>query len=483
MLRKQRTVAIPKSEIDFMVQEFYCHDSAVLQSLGSHHQEMRWNIVAGLGTPPLELKIMTDGGLVHSTKVGVVAGLDEAGRPRQVFPLPGPNGHTKEKLKEDVRWSQKFRGSVADLNKKHFYEVRLPDQLGGYRWNLATVTHQRMDYVEAVVAMTDQYETAREVHFPAVAMADVREAASKKPLSCPERVLSLEVPKANPLHATLAVDGEPITHFFGRPTPPPSKEASSNFAAGTQTLRLKVDKARKRCTGNFSTECLSDFLKSEVQLVESQSTRLKHTWTISLGQTAEHVIEIEKKWSMSKIVTVSVDGSRMVEAKAEDLECPTHEFVCNFCLVGERFLEFEVHETNADGIVLDSTGVARSRMKVMKHCSVHIPDENDFNTAVLLVEGVPFSLMQDSRKPKPGDSIDIAPEVLLSVYGIRVPFKVNEAAHAGLQNITDSLVGFLVSGGNSSSAVSIGSPLNIFAYCSGAPADSTVDAHALPTAH
>jgi hypothetical protein len=57
------------------------------------------------------------------------------------------------------------------------------------------------------------------VKYPAVERTNLREASTGKPLVIPEDAFILEVPKRDPLHATLRMaNGDFVTHHFGRPS-------------------------------------------------------------------------------------------------------------------------------------------------------------------------------------------------------------------------------------------------------------------------
>jgi hypothetical protein len=415
-----------------------------MKTLGSHHKEMKWILRAGTETTPIEVRVTVDQSALGSAKVGVVFGVDETGKPLQVFPPLGPNSHATGKLNEDFHWSLKFYGSLKNLGKKGFYEVRQMEQ-GCERWYPATVVRQhRADLVEAVLHLPTQSGESRECSFPLVPLTDVRDFASKEPIALPERVLSIEVPKANPLHALLAVDGEPCTHFFGRPTPAPSRAGSQD----DQVLRLKVDQERQNCTGNFGALVLEDFLRVPPQLVKApEASKQKCSWSVALGHFADHVFEIEKQYK-TKTLTLTVDGKCLADATAEELDCAGSEWECKFRLMGERTLEFEVHETNADGDALDSTGVVPYTVKVDKEVVIKVPDDKDFTTATLTVGGIsPMDMRQKTIQAK-GETVQVSPQGLFSTYNISVPNKVNADAATGFSAVGRSILNAGVNSAN-----------------------------------
>jgi hypothetical protein len=418
------------------VEQYCVHDGAIMKTLGSHHQEMKWVLRVGTETTPIEIKVTVDQSALGNTKVGVVFGVDEAGKPLQVFPPLGPNYHATGKLNEDFHHSLKFYGSLKHLGKNGIYEVRQVEQ-GVERWYPAKVVRQhRADLVEAVLHMPSQSGETRECSFPLVPLTDVRDSASKEPIALPERVLSIEVPMANPFHSLLAVDGEPCTHFFGRPTPAPSGDGSPK----DQVLRLKVDKERQNCTGNFGYLLLDDFLRVPPQLLKApEASKQRCVWSVALGPFADHVFEIERQYK-TKTLTLTVDGKCLAEASAEELDCLGSEWECKFRLSGERTLEFEVHETNADGDALDSTGVVPYIVKVDEEVVIRVPDDSDFTTATLTVGGISPGDMRQKVIQTEGEMVQVSPQGLFSTYNILVPTKVNAEAATGLSAVGQSIL-------------------------------------------
>merc|ERR1712014_513383 len=97
-------------------------------------------------------------------------------------------------------------------------------------------------------------------------------------------------------------------------------------------------------------------------------------------------------------------------------------------------------------------------------------DDGDLQTAVFMVNDVPFEVMQERRKPIPGDSITMAPEVFQSTYGMTVPYKVNEEAHVGLASVADKMADLM-------GLAPGGSGFSVFSCCIAPPVDSMQEIH------
>merc|ERR1712216_395337 len=176
------------------------------------------------------------------------------------------------------------------------------------------------------------------------------EAASKAPLAVPENCLLLEVPMQDTLHPTLSLaNGDLLTHHFGRPSPP---------RAATQQkseIGFKVSRDRTTLAATAGHQVLSHLVSGEVQAKTSETERLRHSWTVQVGPFAQHTVEVTKRHTLGKIVTLLVDGQVLVEATAADIACGSNEWQCKFQLIGERVLDFEGYKTNTEGGSLDET--------------------------------------------------------------------------------------------------------------------------------
>merc|ERR1712224_989208 len=112
------------------------------------------------------------------------------------------------------------------MNETNYFEV-CPSHLNSEAWFPATITGQRSDgFFEVLAQQADAQGYVRLVTYPAIDKADLREASTRRPLVVPECCLLLHVPKQDPLQAVLSVNGDPVTHHFGRPSPSPCFKSS-----------------------------------------------------------------------------------------------------------------------------------------------------------------------------------------------------------------------------------------------------------------
>merc|ERR1711912_83313 len=165
---------------------------------------------------PIDIQVNVQEHKLHSNEVEIMCNGQHL--------LHGAGSHAKAKLTEDFRYQWPFRGSVRGINEQHFFEVRPAhfSAISGEKWFPATITAQREDGFFEVTAMeTDTNALMREIKYPAIHKDHLREAVSKAPLAVPENCLLLEVQMQDPLHPVLSLaNGEPLTHHFGRPSPP-----------------------------------------------------------------------------------------------------------------------------------------------------------------------------------------------------------------------------------------------------------------------
>jgi hypothetical protein len=253
---------------------------------------------------------------------------------------------------------------------------------------------------------------------------DIREAATGRDFQVPQRTLTLEVPAKDPTHATLCVDGHDlITHHFARATPPPS--------TGPKTISIEVSKDRDSAEVDVGHSVLEHYLSNEVRAVTQTAEKRTRSWTIQVGPFAEHTIQVESKLT-SRIITLTVDGKKLVEASAEDIDCTGDHWECKFRFVGESCLNFSVPETNADGCVLDSRAVVERRSRYVRECHLILSDESNLTLAELFVDGVDFRQLPLKRAQRAEERLQISTQAFQLTYGVTVPYKVNEQASTGL---------------------------------------------------
>jgi len=402
-----------------MVVEFSSRDSTVGSVIGRNCKEMHWKVMYDREATPVDIKLHVQENKLHSNEVKI----QSDGKP--IF--HGAGAHAKTKMTDDFRYQWPFRGTIQGINELNYFQVQpanFSNLFSEAGWFPATITGQRQDgHFEVCAQEPDATGRIVEVKYPAVHKNQLREAASGKPLAVPENRLVLQVPKQDPLHAVLSMDnGDLVTHHFGRPSPAPSS------AQQTPEIALKVSKDRNVVTANVGHQVLSHFVSGEVQAKTFEVDRLRHSWTVQLGPFAEHTVEIVKRHTLGKIVTLLVDGDVLVESSAADIGCEANEWQCKFRFIGERVLDFEVYKTNAEGAVLEGTGSVKERRKYVHECYVTIPNDWDFSTARLCVDGTHFPELPVVAQSYKEPALTISPLSLLQSYGIATPYMVDHEA-------------------------------------------------------
>jgi len=195
---------------------------------------------------------------------------------------------------------------------------------------------------------------------------------------------------------------------------------------------LKVSKDRSAVSVSAGHGVLEHFVSGEVQAKNSEVERLRHSWTIQVGPFAEHTIEIAKRYTLGKIVTLLVDGEVLVEASAADIGCVGGLWQCKFRLIGERVLDFELYKTNADGGVLNETGHVKERRRYVQECHVTIPNDRDFSAARLFIDTVPFTELPMEAQRYEEPDLTTTPLALLHTYGIATPYMVDRNAASNM---------------------------------------------------
>lgn len=397
-----------------MVLEFACRDSSVLPLLGKHCKESSWTIAVGHEPVPLHIVLHVDKQVALAPEVYVTCNGDK------MFPLE--HNREKAKLKQDFKWSRNFRGTIKGLAAKNFFEVR-PEHLSHEQWYPATLTEQREDGLfKAILQMPDGRGSAQAIDVPGVRVENVREAGGmKRPVQLPSRNVRLEVPMRDPLHALLLVDNEPVTHFFGRPTPPPGQVNRNRVA-------FNVSRNRAEVSADVSHAVLDHFLRGEVRSMRQDADEFVHSWRFQIGPFAEHRVELEKKSRYSHLISLTVDGALLVEATAEDIESRPGCWECSFRLVGERYMDWNVYESDGHGASLDTKGTVTHRSKFSHECFVSVDLESrSLVSAKFQIDGKDFIDLTEFRNQR-DDPLRCSPQALGATYGLMVPYRINEAA-------------------------------------------------------
>jgi len=413
-----------------MVVEFSTHDSTVGSVIGRNCKEMQWKVMYDEDADPIEISLHVQEHKLHSTEVEIACNGQHI--------LHGAGAHAKAKLTEDFRYQWPIRGSIQGINEHNFFEVRPAhfSALSGETWCPATIICQRADGLFEVTAEENgPGGIVTKTKRPAVHTDNLREAISKKPLTLPENCLMLVVPKQDPLHAVLSLaNGELVTHHFGRSSPPRAASQKNS------EIGIKVSKDRTTLTANAGHQVISHFVSGEVQANTSEADRRSHSWTIQVGPFAEHKVEISKKHTLGKIVTLAVDGEVLVESTAAEIGCDGNEWQCNFRFIGERVIDFEVYKTNADGGVLDETGHVKERRRYVHECNVTIPNEWDFSTARFFVDGLPFTGLPMEAQCYDEPNLTTSPLAVQHSYGITTPFLVDRYAPSNVMMLANQVL-------------------------------------------
>jgi hypothetical protein len=265
---------------------------------------------------------------------------------------------------------------------------------------------------------------------PAIKAECIREVGTKRPIKIPQRFLNLEVPRGDPLQPTLAADNdELITHFFARPTPHPGN--------GRTKVQFKVNKQRTEAVADIGHRDFNAFLKCEPYFVQQESTKTKRIWTLQIGPFAEHIIELERKWGRSKIATLAIDGTPLVEVAPVDLDCDS-DWECKFRFKGEKCVNFEKFESNQAGMSLDTMGLIERKMPYSIECEVKIPDSGDLTAAQFKVGGKMFEHLQPKPTKYEEENIKTTPEALMFTHNLRIPYKIDAEAKSGLEAVLQS---------------------------------------------
>lgn len=419
--------------VDFSVLEHLCVDDTLHDKLGKHAKLIRWELLVEGHDEPLEVEVHVDKAVMKAPKVRVEAG--SAGKLNKFF--PEIDSETSSVLREDYAFTWNFVGTLSGMREPGFYEARPPAGGSGDKWYLATVLQQYdNDRFEVAIQVPDDSEKHfHQVLLPMVPLTDLREASTKQAAAIPLKCLHLRVPRLEPLHATLAVSikdsaPETLSHFFARRSPP-------EYPLGTQqppsVVKLSVDRDHTHISGPISYSAMQSFVQEQVCAISCQMRDKAHKlWQVSIGPNAKHSIELEKTSKQSDIITLTIDGKKLVTAAAPDIDWHTGGdcWECRWHFVCEKAIEFEVYETDGNGTVLESKATATAASKSSKLCRIRMPDLHDVESAQLFIEDEEFRAMRKYEDPSagPGQALNMTVEAFRSQYGYFVPYKVHGEA-------------------------------------------------------
>jgi hypothetical protein len=194
-------------------------------------------------------------------------------------------------------------------------------------------------------------------------------------------------------------------------------------------------------TADVGHGILANFAAGTVQSISNDVQRLRRRWDFQLGPFAQHTVEITKNHTLGKIITLLVDGEVLVESTPAEIGCNGSEWQCTFKFFGERVMDFEVFKTNKDGLPLDETDHVKHRQKYTHECKVALPNDWDFSSAKLFIDGAHFTELPVNVPEREEKAVAMDPLVLEHTYGITAPYKVDHSAPSGLLALTQHLVG------------------------------------------
>jgi hypothetical protein len=425
LLLKQPTLCTDRHELDVMVMEFSCHDSTIGNAVGRNCKHMHWRVGYDRKASPIDINLHVQVKKIHNNEIRIECDGETI--------FGGPVEHAKTKMIEDVCCQWPLRATIRGISEYNFFEFH-PPYSTSYSWFPATVTFQRKDGLfDVTVQEPNRYGQLKDVKYTAVDKRSLREASTGKPLMVVEDSLILEVPKSDPLQATLKLaNGEIAQNHFGRPSPP--------LSAQKHELCFQVSKDRRLVTADVGPSMLANFVSGEVQSVMSDVERLRRRWTFQLGPLAEHTIEITKRYTLGKVITLLVDGEVLVESVPAELGCDSAEWQCAFKFIGECVMDFEVFQTNKDGTSLKGIDNVKDIRRYVHECKVVLSNDWDFASAKLLIDGVCFTDFPVKKPEREELPLALDPISLQHAYGITTPYKVDHSAPSDFMAFTENFI-------------------------------------------
>mmetsp|Transcript_33097 Transcript_33097/g.77456 ORF Transcript_33097/g.77456 Transcript_33097/m.77456 type:complete len:490 (-) Transcript_33097:74-1543(-) len=436
-------MALPDEiDLDVLVTQFSRKDQSVLSSLGKDCLEIRWQLQVGFDSDPLEIKVHVDEANPAATAVGIV--IARGFQMTQLFPTRrGVEGEAfafSAPMKQDFvhRWS--FRGRIPSLTVPKFYEFMTPDL---DQWVPATVMMQHPSGSFEILAFIPDPSgnVLREVGYANVSKEELREATTSRPVELPVRCLELHVPADDPTCAALFLNGKGrITHRFSRPSPPP--DISGELAhprPRLNAMRVHVTKDRQVVCCQEGEAVLRDFLSAEVLRGPMLVAPKRKSWVLQLGPFCWHKVDAELR--TPERVVIRIDDTPCIECTGQALGCEAGVFSCEINFVGEKIFMFQVFMVNIDGHPLDDTGAVRYVTKYNCRCKVIVRNLGDPFDAELVVNGVNFEELAQTRANGADEGLEVEPEKFRLDYGVGVPHKVDVDADTDFQAFAKRLIG------------------------------------------
>jgi len=182
-----------------------------------------------------------------------------------------------------------------------------------------------------------------------------------------------------------------------------------------------------------------------VKQITQDASRERRSWKVQIGPYAVHEIELERKYTFNKAISLTVDGELLVESTAEDLESPEGLWQCNFRFSGEKFLDWEVFETSPSGSKLHTQAIVSEKRPYSHECVVSFPVEEaiasqmDLSVATLVIDGIEYLELPQTFQAVEEESLVLDVDALRGSYMLSVPTKVNESPPSMLETALASL--------------------------------------------
>jgi len=189
---------------------------------------------------------------------------------------------------------------------------------------------------------------------------------------------------------------------------------------------MSVTRSRDWVSADVGHDVLSHFLSDEARAVSSSFDHSYRSWRIQLGPFAEHEVRVERRHQLSNIVTLMVDSHPFVEACAEDIDCEGGIWECRFRFIGERAIDFQIHETTRFGQPLDKKSCVTQRRKYEHKFHVKIDNLSDFSSAAFVLDDVCFEELHVREVPWREANISMALDAMTMQYGLTPPYKIAE---------------------------------------------------------
>jgi len=127
-----------------------------------------------------------------------------------------------------------------------------------------------------------------------------------------------------------------------------------------------------------------------------------------------------------------VDDEVLVEASSEDLGCEGDIWECTFRFAGEKVMDFDIYESNVEGVKLESRGHAVTRETYSHSCHIRYVSMKHGCGAELIIDDVQFADLLPKATTYEEETLSFDMEALRDTYGLELPQKINRFAPVGL---------------------------------------------------